>query len=209
MNTKKPLWEPDEERRDQANMTRFIGFVNEKYGLEINSYAQLHDWSVENIPDFWAAMWEFGEIRASQNYAEIVDEVALLTGKFIGVKWFRGARLNFAENLLRYRDEHLAFIFRGETQKSATMTYAELYDSVARLAKSLREIGVTPGDRVAAYMPNLIETAVAMLATTSIGATWASCATDLGPTAALDRLGQVEPKAVSYTHLTLPTILLV
>jgi acetoacetyl-CoA synthetase len=196
MNTKKPLWEPGEERRDQANMTRFIRFVNEKHGLEINSYTQLHNWSIENIPGFWAAMWEFGEIRASQNYTEVVDEAALLTGKFIGVKWFRGARLNFAENLLRYRDDHLAFMFRGETQKSARMTYAELHDMVARLARSLREIGVAPGDRVAAYMPNLIETAVAMLAATSIGATWASCATDLGPTAALDRLGQVEPKVL-------------
>jgi acetoacetyl-CoA synthetase len=196
MNTKKPLWEPGEERRDQANMTRFIRFVNEKHGLEINSYTQLHNWSIENIPGFWAAMWEFGEIRASLNYTEVVDEAALLTGKFIGVKWFRGARLNFAENLLRYRDDHLAFMFRGETQKSARMTYAELHDMVARLARSLREIGVAPGDRVAAYMPNLIETAVAMLAATSIGATWASCATDLGPTAALDRLGQVEPKVL-------------
>jgi acetoacetyl-CoA synthetase len=196
MNTRRPLWEPDEERRNQANMTRFIGFVNERHGLEIESYAQLHNWSIENISDFWAAMWEFSEIRTSRNYTEVVDEAALLAGKFIGVKWFRGARLNFAENLLRYRDDHLAFIFRGETQKSATITYAELYDMVARLAKSLREIGIGPGDRVAAYMPNLIETAVAMLAATSIGATWASCATDLGPTAALDRLGQVEPKAL-------------
>ncbi len=194
MNAKKPLWTPDEERRGQANITRFIRFVNEKHSLEINSYSQLYDWSVENMADFWAAMWEFGGIKASQTYSEVVDEAALLTGEFIGVKWFKGTRLNFAENLLRYRDEHLAFIFRGETRKSATMTYKELYDNVARLAKSLREIGVAPGDRVVAYMPNLIETAVAMLAATSIGATWASCATDLGPTAALDRLGQAEPK---------------
>ncbi|MCP4536669.1 MAG: acetoacetate--CoA ligase [Chloroflexi bacterium] len=196
MNAKKPLWQPDEVRKAQANMTRFIGFVNEEYGLEINSYTQLHDWSVENISDFWAAMWEFCEIKASQNYTEVVDEAALLTGQFVGVKWFQGARLNFAENLLRHRDDHLAFIFRGETQKSTVMTYAELCDTVARVAKSLREMGVGPGDRVVAYMPNLTETAVAMLAATSIGATWASCATDLGPTAALDRLGQTEPKVL-------------
>jgi len=187
-----PLWEPSEERKKQANITRFIGFVNGKHGLEMNSYAQLHNWSVENIPDFWAAMWEFGEMKASQGYAEVVDDL----DKFPGAKWFSGARLNFAENLLRYRDDHLAFIFRGETQQSATMTYAELNDAVACLAKSLREIGVAPGDRVVAYMPNLIETAVAMLAATSIGATWASCATDIGPQAALDRLGQVEPKVL-------------
>jgi len=189
---KKPLWEPSQERKNQANITRFIGLVNEKHGLEIDSYAQLHNWSIKNIPDFWAAMWEFGEIKASQGYTEVVDDL----GKFPGAKWFSGARLNFAENLLRYRDDQLAFIFKGETQKSATMTYAELYDAVARLTKSLREIGVAPGDRVVAYMPNLIETAVAMLAATSIGATWASCATDIGPQAALDRLGQVGPKVL-------------
>jgi acetoacetyl-CoA synthetase len=90
----------------------------------------------------------------------------------------------------------LAFIFKGETQKSAKMTYAELYQAVARLAKSLRDIGIVPGDRVAAYMPNLTETAIAMLATTSIGAVWSSCATDIGPQAALDRLGQIEPKVL-------------
>ncbi len=189
---KKPLWEPSEERKNQANMTRFIGLVNEKYGLEINSYHQLWNWSVENIPDFWATMWEFAGIKASRGYTEVIDDLS----KFPGARWFSGARLNFAENLLRYRDDQTAFIFKGETQKSATMTYAELYDSVARLAKSLREIGVAPGDRVVGYMPNLMETAIAMLAATSIGATWASCATDLGPRAALDRLGQVEPKVL-------------
>jgi acetoacetyl-CoA synthetase len=196
MNAKKPLWQPDRKRRDQANMTRFIGFVNQQHDLAIRSYVQLHDWSVEDIPGFWAALWEFCEIRASQTYAEVIDEATLISGEFIGAEWFRGARLNFAENLLRYRDDHVAFVFRGETQKSATMTYAELYNVVARLAKSLRDMGVVPGDRVVAYMPNLMETAVAMLAATSIGATWASCATDLGPTAALDRLGQVEPKVL-------------
>ena len=189
---KKPLWEPSEELKNRANISRFIGLVNGKYGLEINSYHQLWSWSVENIADFWATMWDFGGIRASRGYDEVVDDL----DKFPSAKWFSGARLNFAENLLRYRDDQLAFIFKGETQKSATMTYAELYDTVARLAKSLREIGVASGDRVVAYMHNLMETAIAMLAATSISATWASCATDLGPRAALDRLGQVEPKVL-------------
>jgi len=189
---KVPLWEPSFARKRQANITRFIGLVNEKYGLEINSYAQLYNWSIENIPDFWATMWEFGGLKASRKYDEVVDDLR----KFPGAKWFSGARLNFAENLLRYRDDHLAFIFKGETQRSARMTYAELYEAVARLAQSLRDIGVSRGDRVVAYMPNLIETAIAMLAATGIGATWASCATDIGPRAALDRLGQVEPKVL-------------
>jgi acetoacetyl-CoA synthetase len=188
----KLLWEPSEEQKKQANMTKFISYVNEKYALKIDSYDELHEWSIKNIPDFWATMWEFGQIKASHKYDEVVDDLT----KFPGAKWFGGARLNFAENQLRYRDDHVAFIFKGETQKSAKMTYAELYSSVARLAKSLREIGVKPGDRVAAYMPNLMETAIAMLAATAVGAVWSSCATDLGAQAALDRLGQIEPKVL-------------
>lgn len=186
------LWKPSEEVKEQANVTRFIRFVNQKYGFKIDSYDELYDWSIKEIPDFWAAMWEFVPIIASRQYDEVVDDL----NKFPGAKWFGGARLNFAENLLRYRDDHIAFIFKGETQQSAEMTYANLYDSVARLAKSLRQIGVKPGDRVAAYMPNLMETAIAMLATTSIGAVWSSCATDLGQQAVLDRFGQIEPKVL-------------
>ena len=188
----KLLWKPSEELIRKANITRFIEFVNKKYSLKINSYAQLYDWSVENIPDFWAAMWEFGEVIASRGYDKVVDDLS----KFPGAKWFVGARLNFAENLLRYRDNHTAFIFRGENRKSARMTYAELYAQVGRLANSLRKMGIRPGDRVVAYMPNLMETAIAMLAATSIGATWASCGAELGAPAALDRLGQIEPKVL-------------
>jgi len=188
----KLLWEPTEEQKKRANMTQFISFVNEKYALKIDSYDGLYDWSIDQIPDFWAAVWEFTRIKASRKYDQVVDDLT----RFPGAQWFNGARLNFAENLLRYRDKHTAFVFKGETQKSARMTYAELYHSVARLAKSLRELGVKPGDRVVGYMPNLMETAIAMLASTSIGATWSSCATDLGPQAVLDRFHQIEPKVL-------------
>ncbi len=188
----KLLWEPSAERKRDANITAFINLVNKIYDQDLLSYGQLYDWSINNIPDFWACMWDFAQIKSSEGYETVVDDV----GKMPGAKWFVGARLNFAENLLRYRDGHTAFIFRGETEKSAKVSYAELYDSVARLAKSLRETGVAPGDRVAAYMPNMIETAVAMLAATSIGAIWVSCATDLGPGAVLDRFGQIEPKVL-------------
>jgi acetoacetyl-CoA synthetase len=187
-----PLWVPSEERKQQANITRFIEQVNAWYGLNISSYAELYRWSVESIPDFWAAIWDFVGIKSSQRHDHVVDDLT----KFPGAKWFPGARLNFAENLLRYRDDRLAFIFKGETQTSRRMTYMELYDSVARLAHSLKESGVREGDRVVGYMPNLIETAVAMLAVTSLGATWSSCATDIGPHAAIERLGQVEPKVM-------------
>ena len=164
--------------------------VNSQRNLSLGSYAELYKWSTENIPDFWATVWDFSEIRASKLSDQVVEDLT----KFPGTSWFPGARLNFAENLLRYRDDQLAFIFQGETQLSKRMTYAELYDSVARLARSLRDAGVGVGDRVVGYMPNLIETAIGMLAATSLGATWSSCATDIGPAAAIERLGQVEPK---------------
>jgi len=189
---KKALWKPSEERIKQANVTRFIEYVNKKQGKKMGSYFDLCQWSMDQIPDFWARLWEFADIKASRGYDRVVDHF----DKFPGANWFPGARLNFAENLLRYRDDRLAFVFRGETQKSAKMTYAEVYTVVSRLAKSLREVGVQPGDRVAAYMPNLMETAMAMLAATSVGAVWSSCATDIGPQAALDRLGQIEPKVL-------------
>jgi acetoacetyl-CoA synthetase len=188
----KLLWKPSEERIKNSNMYKFMNFVNERYGTDFTEYRPLYTWSVDNIPEFWAAFWDFADIKHSKSYDTVVDDLTT----FPGARWFVGARLNYSENLLRYRDDHTAFIFRGETQKSAKMSYAELYDTVARLALSLREIGVAPGDRVAAYMPNMMETGIAMLAATSIGAIWASCATDIGAGAALERLGQIKPKVL-------------
>ena len=169
---RKPLWRSSGERIFQANITRFMNEVNSQRNLSLGSYAELYKWSTENIPDFWATVWDFSEIRASKLSDQVVEDLT----KFPGTSWFPGARLNFAENLLRYRDDQLAFIFQGETQVSKRTTYAELYDSVARLAHSLQETGVGVGDRVVGYMPNLIETAIGMLAATSLGATWSSCA---------------------------------
>jgi acetoacetyl-CoA synthetase len=188
----KLLWEPTEERVKNANITRYMEFLDRNYEVKCTSYKELYDWSVTCISDFWASVWDFVDIKASQRHETVVDDL----GKFPGTKWFAGAKLNFAENLLRDKDDHTAFIFKGENQKSAKMSYAELYDTVARLAQSLRQMGVSAEDRVAAYMPNMMETAIAMLAATSIGATWASCATDIGPEAVLDRLGQIEPKVL-------------
>ncbi|HEX9840842.1 MAG TPA: acetoacetate--CoA ligase [Anaerolineales bacterium] len=187
-----PLWTPSEERKRDANITRFIHEINVGHELNLRSYAELYEWSVENIPAFWEAMWNFAEIKVSKRHDQIVEDLT----KFPGARWFPGAQLNFAENLLRHRDDQLAFIFVGETRTSKHLTYAELYDSVARLAHSLKKVGVGVGDRVVGYMPNLIETATATLAATSLGATWSSCATDIGPAAAIERLGQVEPKVM-------------
>jgi len=190
----KLLWKPTESWIKEANMTHFIDFVNNKYNLEAKSYFELYKWSIKDIEGFWAAMWDFGGIIASIKYKAVVDNF----DDFFTVKWFPGARLNFAENLLRHQNdkERLAFIFHGENQRSKTMSYKELYSQVARFSKSLRELGVTLGDCVAGYIPNIIETVIAMLAATSLGAKWASCGAELGPTAVLDRFGQVKPNVL-------------
>ena len=188
----KLLWKPSEDKIKNSNMYRFMGLINEKYRQNFTEYDPLYQWSIENIPDFWAAMWEFADIKASKPYDRVIDDVT----KMPGAKWFSGARLNFAENLLRYRDDQVALIFKGEDHDSTTMTYSELYDEVARVAKSLKETGVQTGDRVAAFMPNMPETIVAMLAATSLGATWSSCSPDFGIKGVLDRFGQIKPKVL-------------
>ncbi len=184
------LWEPLEERKKNANMTKFMDFVNERYSKKFHSYDELYDWSVTSLADFWASVWEYVEIKASKSY----DAVVTPAEHMMHTKWFQGARLNFAENLLRYRDQQTALVFKSETQETVRITYAELYEQVARLAKSLRSAGVKTGDRVVGFMPNMIETVVAMLASTSIGAVWSSCSPDFGIKGVLDRFRQTEPK---------------
>ena len=189
---REPLWIPSEEIKKQANITRFMRFVNERFGLGIKTFSDLYAWSVDRIPDFWGSVWDFVEIKASREYDSVAEDL----DRYPGTRWFPGARLNFAENLLRYSDERLAFVFRREDGKSAKMTYAELHYAVASLAAALRRSGVVPGDRVSGYMPNTIETAVAMLAATSIGAVWSSCGTEFGTTAVADRLGPIGTKVL-------------
>ncbi|KLU59485.1 acetyl-coenzyme A synthetase [Peptococcaceae bacterium CEB3] len=189
---KEILWQPSEKQVQQANMTRFREFVNAKFALNLRNYDELYQWSITDIPSFWAAMWDFGGLIASQPYEEV-----LTNGEdMLNARWFKGATLNFAENLLRFRDDHTALIFKGENTRTLRKTYAELYDEVARLSRALRQIGVTVGDRVAGFMPNLMETVVAMLAATSIGAVWSSCSPDFGIRGVLDRFGQIEPKVL-------------
>ncbi|MCX8022704.1 MAG: acetoacetate--CoA ligase [Syntrophorhabdaceae bacterium] len=187
-----PLWIPSEERVKNANMTRFIDFVNKRYNKGFKDYFSLYDWSIENIPDFWASVWDFLDIKASRGYEKVVDDLS----KFPGARWFVGAEMNFAENLLRYRDDKIAFTFKCETKPPVSITYNELYRTVARISSALRSEGITKNDRVVAYMPNMTETAIAMLATTSLGATWASCGSELGMQAVIDRFSQIEPKVL-------------
>jgi acetoacetyl-CoA synthetase len=191
-DNRKKLWEPSQEWINNAEITRFIKFVNQEYDQNINGGKELYRWSVEKIPDFWEAMWKFSGIIASKSYDKVVEDLNV----FPGTKWFVGSRLNFAENLLKFKDNQLAFIFQGETKVSKQTTYAELNKTVARLAKSLKDMGVKVGDRVVSYIPNLIETPTAMLATTAIGAIWASCGAELQPSAVIDRFSQIQPKVL-------------
>jgi acetoacetyl-CoA synthetase len=189
---KEPIWKPPDERMSNANMTRFIAFVNEQEGKRFTTYEELYRWSIENIPAFWTAVWDFCEVKASKRFETVVDDL----DKMPGARWFTGAKLNFAENLLRYRDDRTALISKGEAQATRRMSYNELYTAVARLAHALRDAGVRRGDRVVGFMPNIIETVVAMLATTSIGAVWSSCSPDFGTRGVLDRFRQIEPRVM-------------
>ncbi|MFZ5646617.1 MAG: acetoacetate--CoA ligase [Bacillota bacterium] len=186
------LWRPSGERVEQANLTGFIKFVNEIYGKDFNSYDELYDWSVTEIPDFWESVWKFCGIIASTPYDNVVTHLE----DMLGARWFNGARLNFAENLLRYRDDRTALIFWSESGKTSRITYADLYYNVTKLAAGLRSLGIKAGDRVAGFMPNMIETVMAMLATTSIGAIWSSCSPDFGIKGVLDRFGQIQPRVL-------------
>ncbi|OLD55115.1 acetoacetate--CoA ligase [archaeon 13_1_40CM_2_52_13] len=188
----RPLWIPSEDRIREANLTKFLAFVNRKYRLKIKSYPDLHRWSVDKVSDFWSAIWDYTGIVCSRRFETVVDDLA----KFPGAKWFSGARLNFAENLLRQRDEKIAVVSRTEVGRLSQTTYSDLFQKVRSLGNALRKSGIAPGDRVAGYMPNIGNTAIAMLAATSIGAVWACCGAELGSGAVLDRLGQVEPKVL-------------
>ena len=186
----KLLWQPDEERIKSTNMYSFMNIINQNYNQDFSKYSSLYKWSIDNITDFWASFWDYSDIIASKHYDEVVDDLT----KLPGAQWFSGAELNFAENLFRYRDDRVALIFKGENLDSTKMTYAELYNEVAKVAKSLKEAGVETGDRVVGFIPNMPEAIIAMLAATSLGAVWSSCSPDFGIKGVLDRFGQIKPK---------------
>ncbi len=188
----KPLWEPSEQRITESNMFSFMQRINQKHGTTFSDYDPLYQWSIDNLALFWEEMWQYAEIISSQGYKEVIDDPT----KMIGVRWFKGSRLNFAENLLRYRDNQTALIFRGEDSIRRTLTYNELFSAVAKVAAALKDLGVVAGDRVVGYIPNMPEAIIAMLAATSLGATWSSCSPDFGVKGVLDRFGQTRPKVL-------------
>jgi acetoacetyl-CoA synthetase len=190
--TDQPLWTPSEERRRASNLARFMDCLAARRGLRLDDYAALHRWSIEQADAFWFELAHFADIKA-----EWADAAVLVDGERMpGARWFPGARLNFAENLLHYRDDHLALVFHNERGQRRTLSYRQLAAETARVAAGLRVAGVTAGDRVAGFMPNLPETLIAMLATTSLGAIWSSCSPDFGIAGVLDRFGQIAPKVI-------------
>jgi acetoacetyl-CoA synthetase len=193
------LWSPSTRRVQDSCISRFMQLIRQQRDPSVLDYPNLHRFSIESPKAFWRAIWEFGGVVGTAGKRTVED-----FDKMPGAQWFPDASLNFAENMLRYRDDRQALVFTSETGVSYSLTYSELYQQVAAVAASLRRLGIEPGDRVAGYMPNLPETIVAMLAATSIGAIWSSCSPDFGINGVVDRLGQVSPKvlfcAAAYTY---------
>jgi len=192
-----PLWQASSEAIDNSNLSAYQRFIQGEHGLSFSNYQQLHRWSIDNSEDFWESIWQFSGLIASRRYDEVLEDKE----RFPGARWFPGAELNFAENLLRYAQyddaaSKIAIVGRLENGERRELSYAELNAEVEQLAAGLKAAGLTVGDRVAAFMPNVPETIIAMLAATSLGAMWTSCSPDLDINGVVERFGQLEPKVL-------------
>ncbi|MEH6585110.1 MAG: acetoacetate--CoA ligase [Halioglobus sp.] len=185
-----PLWSPSAQRVKDAQITHFQSQLRDQ-GLEVGTgFAALHKWSLANPETFWRAVWDYGEVIGEGDTSKVIADA----DKFPGARWFPDTRLNFAENLLRFRDERIALVSLLENGERREISYAQLYSQVAQLSAAMRAQGLQPGDRVAGFMPNIQETVIAMLAATSLGALWSSCSPDFGINGVMDRFGQIQPK---------------
>jgi acetoacetyl-CoA synthetase len=187
-----PIWSPSPERVKSSNVTRFIECLNARQGLKLAGHHELYAWSLEHPDEFWSELARFADVRIDWGTGPAIEN----PGAMPGARFFPAARLNFAENLLRFRDKRPAIVFRNDRGSRREVSYHDLYDEVGRIAAGLKAAGVGPGDRVAGYLPNLPETIIAMLATTSLGAIWSSCSPDFGINGVLDRFGQIAPKVL-------------
>ena len=186
----KILWKP--KNTEETHFSRFIDQINSKHNTSLETYNDLHKWSVDNISEFWEATLGYTEIIYSGEYDAVIDQPNIEPG----IKWFQGLSLNFAENLLKHRDGRPAIISKIEDHSAKTISYRQLFKEVEKLAYSLRELGLKKGDRVAGFLPNIPEAVIAMLATTSIGAIWSSSSPDFGIKSVTDRFSQIEPKII-------------
>lgn len=194
------LWEPSARWRERASMTDFMRWVDEREGRRFTEYGELWRWSVEELERFWAAIWEYCGVRSSRPYERVLADRSMP-----GAKWFPGAELNYAENMLVGReDDAVAVLHASELRPLRELRWGELAAEVARVAGGLRALGVGRGDRVAAYMPNIPETLIAFLATASLGAIWSSAAPEFGARSVIDRFAQIEPSVLlccdGYRH---------
>jgi acetoacetyl-CoA synthetase len=187
-----PIWTPSPQRVAESNLTRFAEFARAKYDAPGGDYAALWRWSVEERESFWSGLVDFARVVRTPGVAPVLQD----RDRMPGAKWFADTRLNFAENLLAREDDHVALVFTNERGTRREVSYRALRAEVARIAAGLRDLGIVPGDRVAGFMPNLPETIVAMLATTSLGAVWTSCSPDFGLNGVLDRFGQIAPRVL-------------
>jgi acetoacetyl-CoA synthetase len=186
------VWTPSPERIASATITRYREWLNETRGLALEDYPALWQWSVDELEDFWASIWEFFEVEGSAPYERV-----LTTREMPGAGWFPGARLSYAEHVFRGRaDEEVAIRHASELRPLGDWTWGELRARAGAVAAALREAGVGAGDRVAAYLPNVPETVAAFLGCASIGATWSSCAPEFGVRSVVDRFAQIEPKVL-------------
>ncbi|MGE7602999.1 acetoacetate--CoA ligase [Peribacillus sp. NPDC097675] len=183
------IWKPTQQRIKQTGLTQYTDWLKDKKGLEFDDYQELWKWSVNELEEFWASIWDYCDVIATRKYDSVLANKTMP-----GAKWFEGARLNYAENALaKEHADKPAIFFRSETIIKQEISWKELKEKVASVAHSLRKLGVKSGDRVVAYMPNIPETVIAFLATASIGAIWSSCSPDFGARSVIDRFKQIEP----------------
>ena len=187
-----PLWTPSPERIEQTNVTSLINKINADWDVSLTNSEHLHQFSVTEMEKFWRSLIEYAELNGETwTGPELVDR-----NKLPGAKWFPEARFNYAENILKRRDDADAFVFWGENKVKRRMSFKTLYDQVSSISQALKGMGVGPGDKVAGYLPNLPETIIATLAAASLGAAWSSCSPDFGAQGVLDRFSQIKPKVV-------------
>jgi acetoacetyl-CoA synthetase len=189
-----PLWQPTQRDIEKSNIYNFIQHLNSEYNKNFKDYKDLYNWSIHHYENFWEACLKFSQIKLSKSYERITQDNE--NSNIPRPNWFPGAKLNFAENLLKYRDDSLAIIHWAENQEPLRITYSELFEEVKNVANGLRKLGVKKNDVVAGFVSNVPEAVIAMLATTSIGAVWTSCSPDFGYQGIMDRFGQTKPKVL-------------
>jgi acetoacetyl-CoA synthetase len=185
-----PLWSPESISANGTLLSKFSAIASRQTNEDLSSYADLHRWSIEHSDRFWQLVWEFSGVIGENNSTIVVENPQQIPG----AQWFPHARLNFAENLLRFNDDQKAMIFRNEKAELTCLSRIELREKVASISQALRKAGLQPGDRVAGFMPNIPEAVISMLAVTAAGGVWSSCSPDFGVSGVLDRFGQIEPK---------------